>query len=253
MKINVYHIPVFLIMYISPFWSKGQENVQGMVLDKDSKQRIGRVLLINKSTGANIYNNSKGEFDLAVKPGDIIIANKENYYSDTTVYQGAKALIISLKRKTIMIDPVTVMGRVSPEEILAKRRAEYSSAYRLADPGDFVRIGQNGAGLSIDAVYNYFSREGKNARRLTRFFQKEYEDNYIDIIFTRELVRTVTGLEGEALDNFMIRYRPTYDFVLASTRYQMVNYIKSKYEFFKHIPYIKPLPDLKNIGLNLED
>lgn len=253
MKINVYHILLFLITYIFPPGCFGQENVQGMVLDKDSRQRIARVLLTNKSTGASIYNNSKGEFDLAIKSGDVIIASKENYYSDTTVYEGAKAIIITLKRKTIMIDPVTVVGRVSPEEVLAKRKIEYNRAYRLADPGDFVSIGPNGAGLSIDAVYNYFSREGKNARRLTRYFQKEYEDNYIDIIFTRELVRTVTGLEGEALDNFMIRYRPSYDFVLSATRYQMVNYIKSKYEFFKHIPYIKPLPDLKNIGLNLED
>lgn len=253
MKINVYHIPLFILMHFFPFLCWGQENVGGMVLDKDSKQRVARVFIVNKSTGASIYNNNKGEFNIAINPGDVIIASKDNYYSDTTTYEGAKALIISLKRKTIMIDPVTVMGRVSPEEVLARRKEDYNKAYRLADPGDFVSVGQNGAGLSIDAVYNYFSREGKNARRLTKYFQREYEDNYIDIVFTRELVKTVTGLEGEALDNFMIRYRPSYNFVLRATRYQMVNYVKSKYEFFKHIPYIKPLPDLKNIGLNLED
>ena len=234
-----------------PFYGLGQERVQGLVLDQESKQRIAKVLIVNKTTGANTYNNNKGEFDLALSQGDIIIANKENYLSDTLTYSGEKVLIINLKRKAIMIAPVTVMGRISPEEILAKRREDYDKAYRLADPGDFVSVGQNGAGLSIDAVYNYFSKEGKNARRLTKYFQKEYEDNYIDAIFTKELVRSVTGLEGEALENYMIRYRPTYEFVLTSDRFQLIKYIKSKYEYFKHIPYIKPLPDLKEINLNL--
>lgn len=234
-----------------PFYGLGQERVQGLVLDQESKQRIAKVLIVNKTTGANTYNNNKGEFDLALSQGDIIIANKENYLSDTLTYSGEKVLIINLKRKAIMIAPVTVMGRISPEEILAKRKEDYDKAYRLADPGDFVSVGQNGAGLSIDAVYNYFSKEGKNARRLTKYFQKEYEDNYIDAIFTKELVRSVTGLEGEALENYMIRYRPTYEFVLTSDRFQLIKYIKSKYEYFKHIPYIKPLPDLKEINLNL--
>jgi len=250
-KLNICHIHLILLCSLFPFWSFAQENIGGMVLDVESKQRIAKVLIVNKTTGENIYNNSKGEFILRLKPGDIIIANKENYHDDTITYEGAKALIISLKRKTIAIAPVTVMGRVSPEEILARRREEYNKAYRLADPGDFVSVGQNGAGLSIDAVYNYFSREGKNARRLTKYFQKEYEDNYIDIVFTRELVRDVTGLEGEPLDNFMIRYRPTYNFVLTADRYQLIKYIKTKYEYFKHIPYIKPLPDLNEINLNL--
>jgi co-chaperonin GroES (HSP10) len=250
-KLNICHIHIILLCSLSPFWSIAQNNIGGIVLDAESKQRIAKVLIVNRTTGENTYNNSKGEFSLTLRIGDIVIANKENYYADTITYEGAKALIVNLRRKTIAIAPVTVMGRVSPEEILARRREEYNKAYRLADPGDFVSVGQNGAGLSIDAVYNYFSREGKNARRLTKYFQKEYEDNYIDVVFNRELIRGVTGLEGEPLDNFMIRYRPTYNFVLTADRYQLIKYIKSKYEYFKHIPYIKPLPDLNEINLNL--
>ncbi|MCA5006672.1 hypothetical protein [Sphingobacterium bovistauri] len=248
----MYHILIVVLCCVQHSLVIGQENISGMVLDADSKQRIARVLLINKTTGQNIYNTTKGEFTLSLTIGDLIIANKENYHSDTITYTGAKALVINLKRKTIAIAPVTVMGRVSPEDILARRREEYSKAYRLADPGDYVSVGQNGAGLSIDAVYNYFSKEGRNARRLTKYFQREYEDNYIDVVFTKELIRDVTGLEGEPLENFMIRYRPTYNFVLTADRYQLVKYVKTKYEYFKHIPYIKPLPDLKEINLNLE-
>lgn len=252
MNINLYHIITVVLSMSFSQLALGQSSVEGIVLDIDTKQRVARVLIVNKTTGESSFNNNKGEFAINLNNGDVVVASKENYISDTLVYHGAKALVISLKKQAIEIAPITIIGRKSPEDILAQRREEYSKAYRLADPGDFVSVGQNGAGLSIDAVYNYFSREGKNARRLTKYFQNEYQENFIDVVFTRELVKSETGLEGEALENFMIRYRPSYDFVLRADKYDMVKYIKSKYQYFKYIPYISPLPDLRKIDLSLE-
>ncbi len=231
-----------------PLWA--QDQVEGIVFDKDTKQRVARVLVSNISSGANFYNNSRGEFIVPVNNGDRLVFQKDNYFSDTLTYNGENVLLVHLKRTAIYIDPVTVVARKTPEEILNQRRIDYNKAYRLADPGSLLSVGQNGAGLSINAVYNYFSREGKNARRLTKYFQQEYEDNIINLRFSKELVRNVTGLEGEPLDNFIIRYKPSYTFVMQANHYDMVNYIKSKYEFFKHVPYIKPWPDLNNIELN---
>ena len=227
--------------------AQAQVKVEGIVFDKDTKQRIGRVMIKNKNTGNIVFNNLRGEFAVTLQEGEEIVVEKENYISDSLVYNGQQVLVLYLKRQAILIDPVTVVGRKSPEQILSERRRDYEKAYRLADPGDFISVGTNGAGLSIDAVYNYFSREGKNARRLTAYFQREYEDNIIDLRFSREIVRNVTGLEGEPLDNFMIRYRPTYEFVLQADYYEMVKYIKSKYNYFKYIPYIKPLPNLNEL------
>ena len=226
----------------------GQHEVEGIVFDKDTKQRVGRGLITNKTLQQKIFNNSRGEFSIAARDGDFLIASKENYVSDSIRYNGEKILILYLKRLSILIDPVTVIGRKTPDQILNQRKIDYAKAYRLADPGSLISVGDNGAGLSIGAVYNYFSKEGKNARRLTQYFQKEYESNVIDARFSKELVRSTVGVEWEALDNFMVRYRPTYEFVMSANHYQMVNYIKTKYEFFKFVPYIKPLPDLKELN-----
>lgn len=227
-----------------------QQKVEGIVFDKETKQRVGKVLLINRSTQEQIFNNSRGEFAINVKRGDLIVTMKEGYYADSIRYNDEKILIIYLKRASIYIDPVTVVARKTPDQILSERRRDYNKAYSLADPGSYISVGDNGAGLSIGAIYNYFSREGKNARRLTRYFQREYEENIIDIRFSKELIRISTGLEGEALDNFWIRYRPSYEFVMHANHYQIVSYIKSKYEMFKFIPYIKPLPDLNEFNLS---
>lgn len=229
--------------------SFAQRSVEGIVFDKDTKQRLGRVMMTNKSTKQSSFNNSRGEFQLQIRSGDTVVFSKDNYYADTLRYNGDEILIVHLKRASIYIDPVTVVARKTPDQILSERRRDYSKAYGLADPGSLLSVGPNGAGLSIGAIYNYFSKEGKNARRLTQYFQKEYEENFVDMRFSKELVRVTTGLEGEALDNFIVRYRPSYEFVLRANHYQLISYIKSKYEFFKFVPYIKPLPDLNEINL----
>lgn len=248
--LNIIQLLFLLFVCLS---AHAQQKVEGLIFDKDTKQRIGRVLLINKNSGINVFNNSRGEFALTMQPGDQIIAQKEHYFSDTLVYTGQKVLIFNLKKTSIYIDPVTVVARKTPEQILAERRRDYDKAYKLADPGSYLSVGPTGAGLSINAIYSLFSKEAKNARRLTNYFQREYEENIVDIRFSKELVKGVTGLEGEPLDNFMVRYRPSYDFVSLATHYQMVSYIKSKYEYFKFVPYIKPLPDLNSIDISNKD
>lgn len=241
---------LFPLFLLGTFFNvAAQQDVEGIVFDKDTKQRVGRVLLVNKNSNQKVFNNLRGEFGINASPGDLLISTKEGYFSDTLRYSGEKILIINLKKSSIYIDPVTVVARQNPDQILNARKRDYDKAYKLADPGSLISVGDNGAGLSIGSVFNYFSREGKNARRLTQYFQKEYEDNIIDLRFSKELVRMTTGLEGEPLDNFLVRYRPSYQFIASASHYQLISYIKSKYEFFKFAPYIRPLPDLNDFNL----
>src|SRR5690606_30264674 len=169
---------------------------------------------------------------------------------DTLVYAEQEVVVFNLKKTSIYIEPVTVVAKRNPEEILAQRQIDYAKAYRMADAGDYFSVGPNGAGLSISTIYNLLSKEGKNARKLTAYFQQEYEENVVDWKFSRNLVKSVTKLEGELLDNFMIRYRPSYRFVQEANTYLLTAYIRSKYEQFKINPYFKPLPDLKNIKID---
>jgi len=224
------------------------EAVQGIVFDKATGQRIGRVLVRNDRTKDNAYNNARGEFGLSAGLGDAIVAGREGYRADTIVYDGRKVLLFYLERSAILIPKVDVFGRKSPESVLRERREEFDKAYKSADPGDLITSGAaGGVGLGIDYLYNLLSREGKNARRLTGIIRREYEDNVIDSKFTRDLAHNLTGLKGEHLDNFMSNYRPSYDFALTATPYELTAYIKRKYEIFKLNPNLRFLPKLPEI------
>ncbi|WDF68802.1 hypothetical protein PQ465_00105 [Sphingobacterium oryzagri] len=253
MKILKHSILVFALFF-STFSVHGQQKfVQGIVFDKETNQRVGKVFIKNERTKQNSFNNSRGEFDMHVVMGDLIVSNKEGYFADTIRYAGQQVLMIYLRRSSIYIPEVNVVARRSPEEVLKQRQEEFNKAFKLADPGSIFSVGPTGAGVSIGSIYNMLSREGKNARRLTRIIRQEYEHNVIDSKFTPDLVAGVTGLSGEKLSNFMRNFRPTYYFVTVATPYELSSYIRSKYEIFKLNPNLRFLPTLPDINLEVNN
>lgn len=221
----------------------GQNEIQGVVMDRETKQRISRVFVYNAANDDGGYNNTKGEFSLKAKPGDVLIAATEGYFPDTLVVGHKNTVIFNLKRSSIRIQDVSIIVRRNPDDVLKEQQREYSSIYsKGASP--LLSVGPTGSGLSIDALYKLISREGKNARRLQEIIERDYKESVIDYRFTPELVTQTTGLEGDALQDFMYQYRPSYYFILASNDYNLVIYIKSSFAQYKRNPGADRLPPL---------
>jgi len=60
-----------------------EKQVQGIVFDQGTKERIARVLVSNIRTKANTFNNLKGEFTITVLPNDRLVFSKTGYFNDT--------------------------------------------------------------------------------------------------------------------------------------------------------------------------
>jgi len=224
---------------------RAQETAHGIVIDRDTKQRVARVFVYNPENDAGEYNNTRGEFTIAAKPGDVLIAAVEGYFADTITVAANKTHIFQLKRSSIRIQEVPIIVRRSPEELLKERQREYSSVYSRGSGGSLLSVGPTGAGLNIDALYKLISRDGKNARRLQEIIERDYRESVIDYRFTSELVSRTTGLKGEKLQDFMLQYRPSYFFILGSNEYNLVFYIRTSYAQYLRNPDARRLPALK--------
>ena len=221
-----------------------QEEVNGIVYDKDTKQRVAKVYIYNTNQDLGTFNNLKGEFHLKVSPGDVLIAATEGYFPDTISVKGEETMILYLKRSSIMLKEVSIVARKSPQETLEQNKEDYNSAYRDGNPGSLLSVGNTGAGLSIDALYSLISRKGKNARYLQEIIERDYQNDIIDYRFTPELVSANTGLKGDSLDDFMQQYRPSYYFVLSSNDYSLALYIRSTFKEYRKNPHARRLPPL---------
>lgn len=221
------------------------DSVQGIVMDGQTKQRISRVFIYNPENDAGGYNNTRGEFTIEAAPGDVLIAAVEGYYPDTLSVTPGKTLLIQLQRSAIRIQEVSIVVRRSPEEQLQQAQREYGIAYTRGSGGHLLSVGPTGAGLNIDALYKMISRDGKNARRLQEIIERDYRESVIDYRFTPELVSQTTGLKGDTLRDFMFQYRPNYFFVLGSSDYNLVFYIRTSFAQYQQNPSARRLPPLQ--------
>ena len=223
------------------------KQVEGIVFDKDTRERIARVSIINLNTGISSYNDLKGEFRVNASPGDKLVFLKEYYFSDTIQVKNYDNLIVYLPRNAIMLRQVTIRDSLhTPMQRLLATRREYSKAYgSSAFSSPFSTVPGGGAGLNLDAIYNSLSRSGRNAQHLQELIQEDYLQNVIDYRFNKSYVANITKLKGQELNEFMIKYRPSYYTVTSDTEYEFVSYIRTSLRRFLRSKKTYTQPALK--------
>lgn len=222
--------------------------VQGVVIDKETKQRLAKVYIFNTRTGDGLYNNTKGEFSTFAVPGDTLVAALAGYGVDTVVFKGQSAAYFQLRSLGIRLRDVMIQEkRLSPKEKYEKTKDEFRYATIRGSSKDLLNLSNGGVGLGIDAIYNLLSRQGKNARYLQKILEKDYREDLIDYRFRASLVHQVLGIKDDELADFMQQYRPTYQFVLDATDYSFNLFIRNAYKSYRLNPQalrLKTLPTL---------
>ena len=210
-----------------------EKNIAGIVFDRETKFRLSRVRIINTQTKQTVFNNAKGEFYINAKPGDVLICNLMGYQTDSLKITNQETLIIYLKRLSIRLQEVVVKDSVlSAKAKYEEVKRDFNKLYRIGNNKDLITVGQGGAGLGIDAIWSAFSKEGRNARRLLELMERDYQNAFVDQVFTRDLVSRNTGLTGDKLLIFMLNNRPGYIFASKASAYDLLNYIRLSYMRF---------------------
>ncbi len=227
-------------------WAQS-ENVRGFVIDSDNKARLAKVYIYNATNDEGVFNNAKGEFSMLAQKGDTLYAALGGYAMDTVVYRGG-SMVFQLKSLGIALKQVDIYGqKPSPQELYDRNRREFKYALDRGSTKNMVNAGPHGLGISIDAIYNLLSRQGKNARRLQGILEKDYREAIIDYRYQPSYVSAVLGNPEIDLKDFMQQYRPTYQFVLSASDYALVQFIRNSYNSYKRNPAAFRLPNLPKI------
>lgn len=232
--------PFFLLLPLVGFT---QQTVRGVVLNASNDTRIGDVEIRNIRTHDRFMTNSLGLFNIVGELGDTLRIFKEGYNEQNAILFSEEDLIVRLRPISTQLKTVNVFGETKEqrmEDVLEQYRKQGS--YYDGKPPTLAYIFN-----PISALSERFGKAGRRSRRFQDYMSYEQDQLVVDRKFNRSLIASLTNLDGEDLDNFVIIYRPSYERARNWSEYDVTNYVMKAFEQFEKNgrPAAPKLPDFK--------
>ena len=216
--------------------ASAQYRVKGMVFDS-SRRYVIEGVTVNSTGGKVTLSDSLGRYNIDVDKKDSIwfsYLGKPTPKYPVLKMADINQFDISLRIRSSVLQEVTVKTRSYISDSLQNRR-NYAKIfnYQKVSVGSMTSIGPTGAGVDLDELIRLFQfRKNRSTQRFQQRLIQEERDKFVDRRFNKTLVKTLTKLEGTALDQFMQRYRPSYEFAATAGDYDFRLYIKSAFEVY---------------------
>lgn len=214
----------------------------GNIADFDTKKAINNARVLNVNAKAGTNTNGAGRFFVWASPGDSIKITAKGYHMRTIFCTGISKdstyFLMSDPTYVTELDEVIVEGKRTDQ---MKRELKDLMGESLEngkfDAGSLIGANSNpngmGAGLSINAIYDYFSKQGKDHRKADMLRQQSRFKHYAEWRLNRKLVTKLTGAQGAELEDFMQYLDLDQSYILRASDYELNATILSYYDAFK--------------------
>jgi CarboxypepD_reg-like domain len=196
-----------------------QDVLKGTVTESGSNTRLNNVFIRDKLNKQLTLTDKQGNFTIKTETGHTLIFESPGYMSDTLYVVDLLPKKIGMVTKTIALREVNINAS----------RAEF-------DPHKEYPEVYTKSKVYVMSPSSWFSKEGKDARRLKHYFQHEAEERHVDAVFSKAYVGSIVPLKGQELEDFMVLYRPTYAFLRDNGGASLVAYINDSYKKYKALP-----------------
>jgi hypothetical protein len=217
-----------------------QTKITGTVYDISRRQPLAAVSVLSTS-GAGTATDSNGVYTINVWPTDSIwfsYQNKPTPKFPVATISTPNSFDVSLHVPVTELKEVKVKPRDYKQDSI-ENRLTYAKAFEFQKPG--FRLSDHssdgfGVGFDLDGIINMFNfKRNKRMLAFQRRLIQEEQDKAIDHRFTKVFARKITHLNGTILDDFMKKFRPSFEFTMHSSDYEFAEYIKLAYEeYLKH-------------------
>jgi hypothetical protein len=205
-----------------------QDVLKGTVHESDNNNKLSDVFVRDINSKQIALTDKDGSFAIKTESGHTLIFNSPGFVSDTLYIVDMKPKKIELRSMSISLRAVNITEKKQAFD----PRAEYPDVYTKSK-------------VYVMSPSTWFSKEGKDARRLKHYFAREEQDRHVDEVYTKTYVGSIVPLKGLDLDNFMTLYRPTYAFLKNNNGPSLVAYINDSYKKYLALPPDKrSLPNL---------
>jgi hypothetical protein len=216
----------------------GQSLLAGKVRQKETRKMLASVNVTNKTQQKVNISDIGGNYRIAANPGDTITFTFAGLRSETIIVDSRMlaekdGYQVYLEPRSVLLPTVKVDEQTNYQLDSIKRREDYQKLYPV-HPRKLIgnETPADGVGIVI-APNDYFSARETQKRRLRRRLAEEEKEYYIDARFPGVYVAKITGLKGDSLQVFLVRYRPTYNFCRKASNEDIFLYINDKVKLYR--------------------
>ncbi len=234
---------VFLFLFFSITDTGAQQLLRGRIYDMQTDSVLPSVTVFNASRKLYVLSTHEGDYAVVAQEGDKIVFTSAGYLPDTVKvlnYMIDAGYDITMSIKNTLLKNVDVHAANYKADSL-KRREAYAEFYNRPKNEIVSKSGpQNGAGVAFSPI-GFFSKRAKE-KKMNKVLEYQEEQDFVDYSFSRRYVEKLTGLRGDSLLHFMLRYRPSYLFCRNASAEDMLQYVNDKLMMYlKHeAPAVKP-------------
>lgn len=201
------------------------QSFKGVVMELDSSKPIAQVEVSNLNTHQSVETDLQGEFSIEVKLNELISFSYPGFRVDTL-------LITDYEYKRIYLTPIPGFNILEDVEITELSDLQLNQQIQIAQQeGETVQFNNN---ISISPS-RLFGSKARAARARYPLLIAERENRAIMDKFTPELITSLTPLQGKDLDQFIVKYKPSYAFITKSDEEQIRLYIMDSYKKYKEL------------------
>ncbi len=219
---------IILAMFqVSP--ATAQDTVlNGLVLELGSGEPLQSVEITNLQTGATVESLRDGKFSIAAKKNERLRFEYPGYRTDTLVIIefDVKRIYMTPDGSTIQLDEVQIQAMTDSRLTTEIERARKE--------GQFAEASQHRGGIRVSPS-RWFGQQGRQARQRYNLLLAEQERRKVDARFTPEMVTAITPLDGQELELYMTKYRPSVEFISSASDDDIRLYIMDTYAKFKDL------------------
>ncbi len=238
----------FLLFFFLSGALKAQVDVSGSVVDNSKKNYVEGARVI--STGGQIaYTDSFGHYHIAVLKSDSIFfvyngkpTQKFAVADIANPSQFDISVLVPVKSRYSTLTEAIVFTKSHRQDSI-ENRDNYANVFDYHKPRVETSISPGGGvGMDLDELINMFRfRRNRSLKAFQKRLETQEQDKYVDYRFSKKNVSRITHLTGQALDSFVVWYRPSYEFTSNSTEIVFNQYVLNAYYQFQKVTGIGEL------------
>lgn len=229
---------VFLILTILSMWTCGYAQrpaIAGKVIDKVTRRPV---IDASVSLGPiRVNTDYKGDFVLWTIPHQEDTLRISSLTHDPLSFEirpsdKLTSLTLELQPKSVVLDDVKIVVSPGYKADSLFTREQFAKIFNYDAPRVIEAFSLTT--INVAMLFEALSKEKKLKVNLQQRLREDESYKMAQQRYSKRLVEQLTKLEGEALDSFYFDHQPSVDFILEANDYDIIQYIKKRYDEYKN-------------------